>query len=90
MPLVTSGIGDMKHERIHAVSHWRNGPGCYDTLFISATSDNMDNNAEDLSTHGILHLEVAHAHLFFFIHLGWNKIPMCISALVLFSNRYAK
>ena len=62
----------MKCERIHAVSHWRNGPGRYDTLFISATSDNMD---EDLSTCGILGLEVACAHLFFSFTLDGIKYP---------------
>ena len=62
----------MKCEHIHAVSHWRNGPGRYDTLFISATSDNMD---EDLSTCGILGLEVACAHLFFSFTLDGITYP---------------
>ena len=72
---MTSGISGMKHELIHAVSHWRNGPGYYNTLFISATSDNMDNNAEDLSTCGILGLEVVCAHLFFLFTLDGMKYP---------------
>lgn len=74
-PSDLSGIGGMKRERIHAVSRWRNGPGRYDTLFIGAASDNMD---EDLSTRGILGLEVARAHLFFSFTLDGIKYPCAL------------
>ena len=71
-PSDLSGIGGMKHERIYAVSCWRNGPGHYNTLFTSAASDNMD---KDLSTCGILGLEVACAHLFFSFTLDGIEYP---------------
>ena len=60
-PSDLSGIGGMKCKQIYTVNHWRKGPGHYDTLFVSATSD----NPEDPSTHGFLGFEVARAHLFF-------------------------
>ena len=42
-----SGIGGMKHERIHAVNCWRNGPGHYDTLFINTAIDNEDQDRSE-------------------------------------------
>ena len=74
-PSDLSGIGGMKPECIHAISCWRNGPGHYDMLFVSAASDNMD---QDLSTHGILGLEVAHAHLLFSFTLDGIKYPCAV------------
>ena len=70
-PSDLSGIGGMKRERIHAVNHWRNGPGRYDTMFINTTHSDTDDNAGSSSAHGFLDLEVARAHLFFsFVHEG--------------------
>ena len=68
----------MKCEHIHAVSHWRRGPGHYDTLFINTPADNVDDSAEDLSASGILGLEVAHAHLFFSFTLNGVKYPCAL------------
>ena len=65
-PSDLSGIGGMKRACIHAVNHWRNSPGHYDTMFINTT-----HNASFSSAHGFLDLEVAHAHLFLsFVHEG--------------------
>ena len=47
----------MKHERIHAIKRWRNGPGHYDTMLINAAHDNDDDDS--LSAQGLLGLEVA-------------------------------
>ena len=57
-PSNLSGIGGMKHECIHAVNCWQNGPGHYDTLFISTAIDNEDQDGESF-VHGLLGLEVA-------------------------------
>ena len=73
VPSDLSGIGGMRCERIHAVDRWRNGPGCYDTLFINITEDGADDS--DLSAHGFLGLNVAHAHLFFSFNLDGVKYP---------------
>ena len=57
-----SSIGGMKRERIHAVKHWRKGPGCYNTLFINTAHDNTESDGGSLSStsvHGIIGLEVA-------------------------------
>ena len=57
-----SSIGGMKRERIHAVKHWRKGPGRYDTLFINTAHDNTESDGGSLSStsvHGIIGLEVA-------------------------------
>ena len=77
-PSDLSGIGGMKRERIHAVSHWKRGPGRYDTLFINAPADDVDDNAEDSSIRGILGLEVARAHLFFSFTLNGVKYPCAL------------
>ena len=77
-PSDLSGIGGMKCKHIHTVSHWRQGPVHYDTLFINAPADDVDDNADDLSTHGILGLEVAHAHLFFSFTLNGVKYPCAL------------
>ena len=77
-PSNLSGNGGMKCKHIHSVSHWREGPGRYDTLFINASADNVDGNAEDLSAHGILGLEVACAHLFFSFTLNGVKYPCAL------------
>ena len=77
-PSNLSGIGGMKCEHIHAVSHWRGGPGHYDTLFINTSANDVDGNAKDLSTHGILGLEVAHAYLFFSFTLNGVKYPCAL------------
>ena len=77
-PSDLSGIGGMKCEHIHAVSHWRRGPGHYDTLFINAPADNVDDNAEDLSACGIWGLEVACAHLFFSFTLNGVTYPCAL------------
>ena len=70
-PSDPSGIGSMKHECIHAVSHWRKDPGHFNTLFINAAHDNVESDDESTSNHGFLGLEVARAHLFFsFTHNG--------------------
>ena len=61
----------MKHKCIHTVSCWRKGPGCYDTLFVSAASG----NTEDSPTYGTLDFEVAHEHLFFLFTLDKVKCP---------------
>ena len=73
-PSDLSGIGGMKREQIHAVDCWRKGPGRCDTLFINTGSDDVD----DLSTHGILGLEVGHAHLFFSFTLDGVKYPCAL------------
>ena len=57
-----SGIGGMKCEHIHTVNRWRNGPGHFNTLFVNAAPDDMD---DDSSAYRIQGLEVAHAHFFF-------------------------
>lgn len=72
-PSDLSGVGGMKHECIHAVGHWRKGPGCYDTVFINTSSNNASDNTGDSSVHGILGLKVAHAHLFFLFALDGVK-----------------
>lgn len=77
-PSDLAGIGGMKRERIHAVSRWRKGPGRYDTLFINAASDDVDDDAEDSSPRGILGLEVARAHLFFSFTLDRVKYPCAL------------
>ena len=43
-----SGIGGMKHKCIHAIKHWRNGPGCYDTMLINAAHDNNDDKSSSV------------------------------------------
>ena len=61
-PSDPSSIGGMKRERIHAVKHWRKGPGHYDTLFINAAHNNTESDGGSLSStfvHGIIGLEVA-------------------------------
>ena len=68
----------MKHENIHAVNFWRNGPGCYDTMFINTTHSNMDDDADPSSVHGFLDLEVAQTHLFFFFVHKWVKYPCAL------------
>ena len=69
--LCLSGVEGMKHKCIHTVSCLRKGPGCYDTLFVSAASG----NAEDSPTYGTLNFEVAHGHLFFSYTLDKVKCP---------------
>jgi hypothetical protein len=64
----------MKRERIHAVEHWRKGPGRYDTLLVN-TSSSIPN---DSSTNGILDLEVVRAHLFFSFTLDEVKYPCAL------------
>ena len=61
-PSDPSGISSMKCERIHAVKHWRKGPGRYNTLFINAAHDNTESDGGLLSSTsvcGIIGLEVA-------------------------------
>ena len=77
-PSDLSGIGGMRRERIHAVSRWRRGPGRYDTLFINVPAEDVDDNPEDLSSRGILGLEVARAHLFFSFTLNGVKYPCAL------------
>lgn len=72
-PSNLSGVGGMKCKHIHAIGCWRKCPGCYDTMFINTSSNNASVNTEDLSVHGILGLEVAHAHLFFSFALDGVK-----------------
>ncbi|KAG1737260.1 hypothetical protein EDB19DRAFT_1895859 [Suillus lakei] len=49
------GIGSMCYERIRTVGTWRNGPGCYDCVFVST----------DLSANGMHGLDIARVRLFF-------------------------
>jgi hypothetical protein len=42
-PSDISGIGSMHYECIHAIDTWRNGPGCYDCVFV-----NTDSSAEGM------------------------------------------
>ena len=77
-PSNLSGIGGMRREHIHAVSHWRRGPGHYNILFINVPAEDVDDNPEDLSSRGILGLEVAHAHLFFSFTLNGVKYPCAL------------
>ena len=56
-PSDLSGIGGMKREHIHAIKHWRNGPGRYDMMLINAAHDNDDDDSS--SVQGLLGLEVA-------------------------------
>lgn len=72
-PSNLSNVGGMKCEHIHAVGHWRKGPGHYDTMFINTSSNNASDNTGDLSVHGVLGLEVARAHLFFSFALDGVK-----------------
>ena len=61
-PSDPSSIGGMKHECIHAVKHWRTGPGHYDSLFINAAHNNTESDGGLLSStsvHGIIGLEIA-------------------------------
>ena len=76
-PSDLSGIGGIKHEHIHAVNHWKNGPGHYDTLFINAAIDNEDQDG-DSSVHGFLGLEIAQAHLFFSFTLEGVMYPCAL------------
>ena len=43
-PSDLSSIGGMKRECIHTVSCWKRGPGHYNTLFINATANDVDDN----------------------------------------------
>ncbi|KAG2116986.1 uncharacterized protein F5147DRAFT_742855 [Suillus discolor] len=54
-PSDLSGIGGMRYERIRAVDTWRNGPGCYDCVFVST----------DSSADGMRGLDIARVRLFF-------------------------
>ena len=61
-PSDPSRIGGMKHECIHAVKHWRTGPGHHDSLFINAAHNNTESDRGLLSStsvHGIIGLEIA-------------------------------
>ena len=71
-PSDLSGISGMKHEHIHTINRWRNGPSCFDTLFVNAAPDDMD---DDSYAHGIQGLEVAHTHLVFSFTLDGVKYP---------------
>ena len=77
-PSDLSGVGGMKRKCIHAVGHWRKGPGHYDTMFINASSNNASDNTRDLSVHRILGLEVVHAHLFFSFALDGVKYQFAL------------
>jgi len=57
VPSNISGIGGMHCEHIRAVKSWRNGPGCYDTIFV-----NMDSSMDSMQG-----LNIAHMQLFFSI-----------------------
>ena len=60
-PSDISGVGGMRKEWICAVESWRNGPGCYDTVFV-----NTNHTAE-----GMRSLDVVRMRLFFsFSHAG--------------------
>ena len=72
-PSDLSGIGSMKCEDIHAVNRWRNGPGCYDMMFINAAHNNTDDDTSPISAHRFLDLEVARVHLFFSFMLDGVK-----------------
>ena len=74
-PSDLSGIGGMKHEHIHAVNHWRNGPGHYNMMFINAAHNNTDDDASPTSAHRFLDPEVAQVHLFFSFMLDRVKYP---------------
>ena len=71
-PSDLSGIGGMKCEHIHTINRWRNGPSRFDTLFVNAAPDDMD---DDSYAHRIQGLEVAHAHLVFSFTLDGVKYP---------------
>ena len=74
-PSDLSGIGGTKCECIHAINRGRNGPGCFNTLFVNAAPDDMDDDDDDSSAHRIQGLEVAHAHLVFSFTLDGVKYP---------------
>jgi len=62
-PSDISGIGGMHCERIRAVDTWRNGPGCYDCIFVC-----MDPSVESMRG-----LDIACIWLWFsFKHEGTN------------------
>ena len=81
-PSNLSSIGGMKHEHIHAVNFWRNGPGCYDTMFINTTHRNMDDNADPLLCMGFLILRLhKHTSSFFLCMRRWSiHVLWCIGS----------
>ncbi|KAG1761287.1 hypothetical protein EV702DRAFT_1183336 [Suillus placidus] len=50
-PSNLSGISGMRYKRIRAVDMWRNGPGCYDCVFVSTDSSADGMRSLDIARH---------------------------------------
>jgi len=67
-PSDISGIGGMRCERIRAVNIWRNGPGRYDTVFVSTNPIGE----------GMVGFDIARVKLFFSLKHEGIKYPCAL------------